>query len=62
MDTVNFLEQLAKNTSYGEETHKLISEQPNEIQKAYLENDAEFIKNKFSNVGYLATATQVIEI
>jgi hypothetical protein len=62
MDTVNFLEQLANNTSFSEEAHKLISEQPNEIRIAYLENNAEFIKNKFPHVGYLASTTQVIEM
>ena len=62
MDTVNFLEQLAYNTFYGEEAHRLIAKQSNEIQKAFLENDAEILKNRFPNVAYLATGNGVIEI
>ena len=62
MDTVNFLEQIANSTFYGEETHKLISGQPTEIQKAFLENDAELMKINFSNVGYLATPIEVVQI
>jgi hypothetical protein len=62
MDTVNFLEQLANYTSYSEDAQKLISKQPDEIQKIFLANDTESIKNKFPNVEYLANGTQVIEI
>ena len=62
MGTINFLEQLANSTFYGEEAHKLISEQPNEIQQAFLKNDAEKLKNSFSNVGYLANGVTVIEV
>lgn len=62
MDTVAFFEQLAMNTHYSEATNNLINSQPIEIKTAFLENNAKILKDRFSNVGYLADATGVVEI
>ncbi len=62
MDAVTFFEQLAMNTHYSEAANNLINKQADEIKMAFLENNAGILKSRFSNAGYLADGTGVVEV
>ena len=62
MDTVTFLEQLAKNVPHHESTERLLEQQPNEIKIAYLSDNIELLKTQFLNVGYLANEVDTLQI
>jgi hemerythrin-like domain-containing protein len=50
MDIVTFLEKMANKTHHSSEINDLISKQSSQIQKVFLENNADILKKEISNV------------
>ncbi len=62
MNTLDFLENFAKEAHYSPRITKLVEEQPSFIQEAVRFNDSTLIQNGFANVGYLANGTTAVEL
>lgn len=62
MDTVKFLEQLAKNAHHQINIGGLINQLPEEIKNAFLMNNAESLKMKISDTDYFANESHVVQV
>ncbi len=61
MDTIHFLEQLAKNAHHRKVINDLIAQQNEEIKNALLKNDGEALKKQLNNKGLLADLSAVTQ-
>lgn len=61
-EIVMVLEKLASNVNNPKIIHKLIYNQPDEVKRAFLMNDAESLKKLISTVEYLANESHVVQI
>ena len=62
MIKLELLEQLASTAHHRLNLDKLLSEQPEIIKKAILENDAQSFKMQFKDAEYLADFTEVFQV
>lgn len=60
--TTQFLEQLACKVHHHPDIVKLISTQPDRIQKAIIMNDPESLKKEISDIVYYANESHVVQI
>jgi hypothetical protein len=61
MNTIAFLELLAKNVYYSETTATLIKTQPDKIKEAILTNNNELLKHQLNNRTLLADMCLVFQ-
>ena len=61
MDIVTIFEKLANSAHYRSRMNELIAEQPEEIKKAFLTNDGESLKKQYSDEGYLANTSHIVQ-
>lgn len=59
MDTIKFLQLMAKSTHYDKGLYDLISNQPVEITVAYHLNDSKLLKNYLGESEFVANPTDV---
>jgi hypothetical protein len=62
MSTTEFLEQAAMDVHYSSDVKTLLSAQSPAMQRAVNNHSTCQIHNQYSNVGYLANPTNVIEL
>lgn len=62
VNVITLLEQLATNVHHNISVRAAIKEQSNEIQKAFLTNDATLLKNQLGCTLNLADKTDIVQI
>lgn len=60
MDTVAFLEELAKKPHHAREISILINQQPDEIKASFLTNNSELLKNQINNSLCTSSTTVIL--
>lgn len=61
MDTLSFLEHMAKSVHYDIEFSDLIDSQPIEVTIAYQTNNSDLLKEYFGDTEYVANPTDVVQ-
>lgn len=62
MDTIKFLEKLARNVHHRAEIHELISHQSDKIKQAFEANDAQLLKKQISERERFADEVEIMQI
>ncbi len=62
MEIIEFLKKLATNSHHRVNANCLVNEMPDAFKKAYLQNDAEAIKQQLAGDDYLANESHVVQI
>lgn len=62
MDTLKFLEKMAKTVHHNIELNNIVDDQPIEIAIAYQTNNSDLLKKCFGDTEYIANPSDVVQL